>query len=503
MRLDGQRETPINRCHDERARLMFDFRPAGHVIGRLVLGLGLVMFVPTILDWYDGNGHWLVFGQSALITILAGSAMTLACANSAGSGISLRQAFVMTTGIWTILPLFGALPFVLGVTGAGFTDAVFEAMSGLTTTGATVFSGLETLPRGILLWRGLLQWFGGIGIIVVALVVLPQLRVGGMQIFRSEDVDNLGNILPRVAETSRSVAWIYLLLTVMCAVSYQWSGLGEFDAVVHAMTTVATGGFANTDASFANLGPGPEYVGMLFMLLASLPFIRYMQLFRGHAGPFIKDSQTHAFLLVATVVVALLTIWQLVTAPAGNELAFRKAAFNGISILTGTGYVSDDYGRWGGFAVSMFFLVGLIGGCAGSTSCSIKIFRYQLLFSLVVTQIRRLHSPHGVFVPKYAQRKVGEDVIASVMAFFFLFMLSLTVLAISLGMTGLDMITSMSGAVAALANIGPGLGPVIGPTGNYSGINDTAKWLLAAGMLIGRLELMVVFVLFTTEFWRR
>ncbi len=482
---------------------MFDFRPAGHVIGRLVLGLGLVMFVPTFLDWFDGHGNWLALGQSALITIVAGSAMTLACANSAGTGISLQQAFVMTTGIWTVLPLFGALPFVLGSTESGFTDAFFEAMSGMTTTGATVLSGLDSLPRGILLWRGILQWFGGIGIIVVALVVLPQLRVGGMQIFRTEGVDNLGNILPRAAETSRSVAWVYLMLTVMCAVSYQWSGLGEFDAVVLAMTTVATGGFANTDASFRNLGAGPEYVAMLFMLLASLPFIRYMQLFRGRAGPFFKDSQIHAFLLIAIGIVAILTVWQLAMTQAGNETAFRKAAFNGISILTGTGYVSDDYGQWGGFAIAMFFFIGLIGGCAGSTSCSIKIFRYQLLFSLVVTQIRRLHSPHGVFVPKYAHRKVGEDVITSVMSFFFLFMLSLAVIAIALGMTGLDMTTSMSGAVAALANIGPGLGSIIGPTGNYAGINDTAKWILAAGMLVGRLELMVVFALFTTEFWRR
>ncbi len=482
---------------------MFDIRPAGHVVGRLVMVLGCTMFLPAMVDFIDGNGHWPAFAQSALLAILVGSAMAFACANSTAAGLSMQQTFFLTTGIWLILPLFGALPFWLGATEARFVDAFFEAMSGLTTTGATVFSGLDELPRGLLLWRGLLQWFGGIGIIVVALVVLPQLRVGGMQIFRAEGMAGFENILPRAAEMLRSVAWIYVALTSVCAVAYSWAGLGDFDAIVHAMTTIATGGFANSDQSFAVFGPGPEYVAMLFMLLACLPFIRYMQFVRGEAGAFLHDSQVRVFLAVAITLVAVLAAWRLLSGAVDPETALRKAAFNGISILTGTGYASDDYEQWGGFPVTIFLLAGLIGGCAGSTTCSVKIFRYQLLFSLVLTLVRRLHSPHGVFVPKYAHRKVGEDVISSVMAFFVMFIVSLAVLAVGLAMTGLDTITAISGSVAALANIGPGLGTEIGPAGNYSGINDTAKWMLAAGMLVGRLELMVVFVLFTGNFWRR
>jgi len=328
------------------------------------------------------------------------------------------------------------------------------------------------------------------------------LRVGGMQIFRTEGFDTFGKILPRAATISRSISSIYLGLTLACMVGYSFAGLGLFDAGVHAMTTIATGGFANYDSSFGDLGAGVEYVGVIFMLLAALPFVRYVQLLAGSAVPLVSDSQIRVFFITAVTVVFILFLWQFFKMQEVSEYAFRKAAFNGVSILTGTGYASSDYGLWGSFPVTFFFLIGLIGGCAGSTTCSIKIFRFQLLFASIKAQIQRIHSPNGVFEPKYNRRKVGQDVMSSVMAFLMFFMLSLAVLSVGLGMTGLDMVTSISGAASALANIGPGLGPEIGPAGNYAGLNDIAKWLLAAGMLIGRLELMAVFVLFTANFWR-
>lgn len=481
---------------------MFDIRPAAYVIGLLVVVLGATMVLPMLMDIYDGNGEWRVFGLSALITCLTGGSIALACANSSGQGLTIQQTFLLTTGVWVVLPIFGAMPFWLGATDASLVDGFFEAMSGLTTTGATVFTGLSDLPRGLLLWRGLMQWFGGVGIIVVAMVFLPLLRVGGMQIFRTEGFDTFGKILPRAATISRSISSIYLGLTLACMVGYSFAGLGLFDALVHAMTTIATGGFANYDTSFGDLGIGTEYVGAVFMLLAALPFVRYVQLLSGSAAPLFQDSQIRVFILIALAVVSILFLWQLAQLDELTEYSFRKAAFNGVSILTGTGYASADYGSWGSFPVTFFFLIGLIGGCAGSTTCSIKVFRFQLLFTSIQTQIQRIHSPNGVFYPKYNKRKVGQDVMSSVMAFLMFFMLSLAVLSVGLGMTGLDMVTSISGAASALANIGPGLGPVIGPAGNYAGINDTAKWLLAAGMLIGRLELMAVFVLFTANFWR-
>lgn len=481
---------------------MFDLRPAGYVIGMLIIMLGGTMLVPLAVDLAYGNGQGKAFLISAFITCITGAVLAIATENTAAQGLNIQQTFFLTTGVWVVLPLFGALPFVFGATNATYTDAFFEAMSGLTTTGATVFTGLDDLPQGLLLWRGLLQWFGGIGVVVVAMVFLPVLRVGGMQIFRTEGFDTFGKILPRAAEISKSISIIYLTLTGLCSFAYISSGMGAFDAVVHGMTTIATGGFANYDDSFGQLGIGAEYVACLFMVLAALPFVRYVQFVAGSAQPLFRDSQIRAFLVLILLVVAILTVWRFTFVTASIEYAFRKALFNGISILTGTGFASDDYMQWGGFPISLFFLIGLIGGCAGSTACSIKIFRYQLLFASVKAQIQRIHSPNGIFQPRYERRTVSEDVISSVMAFFVLFMVTLAVLSIALGMTGLDAVTSISGAAAAIANIGPGLGAEIGPAGNYAGINTAAKWLIAAGMLVGRLELMAVYVMFTATFWR-
>lgn len=468
----------------------------------LIVALGATMLVPMIADIASGSDHWPVFGLSSLITCLIGSLIALGCANVRRDSLTIQQTFFLTTGVWVILPVFGALPFVMGHTDARFVDAFFEAMSGLTTTGSTVFADLDALPKGLLLWRGLMQWFGGIGVIVVAMVFLPVLRVGGMQIFRTEGFDTFGKILPRAAEISRSIASIYVGLTLACMVSYSLAGMDFFDASVHAMTTIATGGFANYDSSFGEMGAGAEYAAVFFMLAASLPFVRYVQLVGGSFLPLLKDSQIRAFLMTAAGIVLLLVSWQMVFVTGSFELALRKALFNGVSILTGTGYASEDYGRWGSFAVVFFFMIGLIGGCAGSTTCSIKIFRFQLLFASVKTQIQRIHSPSGIFEPRYEHKPVSQDVISSVMSFFVLFLISLAVLSVLLALTGLDMITSISGAATALANVGPGLGAEIGPAGNFANINDSAKWLLSAGMVVGRLELMAVFVLFTVSFWR-
>ena len=481
---------------------MLDLRPVGYVIGLLVAALGVSMLIPMGIDMAMANGHGPAFLESAVFTAVVGGLLALACANAAGGRLSIQQTFLLTTGVWMVLPLFGAVPFLLGATEADFTDALFEAMSGLTTTGSTVLVELETLPEGILFWRALLQWYGGIGIIVVAMVFLPELRIGGMQIFRSEGFDTFGKILPRATEIAQRIFVIYFTLTGLCALAYLGFGMSAFDAISHAMTTIATGGFANYDASFGAFGPGVEYAAALFMILAALPFVRYVQLLAGTARPLAVDSQVRVFLTIALVVVAVLTLWLLVTGPQSGEESFRKALFNGVSILTGTGYASADYMAWGAFPVVLFFFIGLIGGCAGSTTCSIKVFRYQLLFSSIKMQVQRIHSPHGVFPPRYQGRAVGEDVLSSVMAFFVLFIVSLGVLSVGLGMTGLDFITSVSGAAAALANIGPGLGDEIGPTGNFAGLNDAAKWLLTAAMLIGRLELMAVYALLTVSFWR-
>lgn len=481
---------------------MFDVRPVGYVLGLLVLVLGVTMLVPLAADLMAGNGHWGAFAEAAAVTFVTGLLLTLACANGVSRGLSIQQTFMLTTGVWLVLPIFGALPFVFGEADARYVDAFFEAMSGLTTTGATVFTGLDGLPRGLNLWRALLQWFGGIGIIVVAMVFLPELRVGGMQIFRSEAFDTMGKILPRATEIAARISVIYLALTALCALTYAVLGMPAFDALVHALTTLSTGGFSSRDASFGAFQGPLEYAAALFMILASLPFVRYIQLVAGTAMPILRDSQVRAYIITIVALVLFLTLYRMIFNDYHWEHGFREAIFNVTSIISGTGYSSVDYQLWGAVPVVLFFFIGLIGGCAGSTSCSIKVFRYQLLFASVSTQVRRLYAPHGIFEPRYEGRPVSEGVLSSVMAFFVLFFVTLGITTVLLALTGLDMVTAVSGAASALGNIGPGLGPEIGPAGNFSGINDSAKWILSAAMLIGRLELMAVFVLFTAVFWR-
>ena len=481
---------------------MIDLRPVGYVIGLLVAVLGLTMVPPMLVDIAEGRGEWQVFAESALITFLVGGLIALACQNGVKEGLTLQQTFILTTGVWVALPLFGALPFMMGATEARFVDAFFEAMSGLTTTGSTVFSGLDVLPKGILLWRGILQWLGGIGIVVVAMVFLPELRVGGMQIFRSEGFETMGKILPRASAISGQISVIYVGITLACLLTYIALGMSPFDATVHAMTTVSTGGFSTYDASFGHFSGNMEYAASFFMILAALPFVRYVQMVNGDSKSLFYDTQVRTFIGVIAVLVGAAFLVLRTIFPHHWEQSLREALFNIVSIISGTGYASVDYMSWGGFLIALFFFLGLIGGCAGSTACSIKIFRWQILFASIRAQMRKIHSPHGVFVPRFDGRRIGEDVLSSVMSFFLFFVVSLGVLSVGLGLTGLDFITSVSGAATALANIGPGLGDTIGPAGNFAPLNDAAKWMLSIAMLVGRLELLAVYAMLTVTFWR-
>ncbi|MFU8862823.1 MAG: TrkH family potassium uptake protein [Rhodobacterales bacterium] len=481
---------------------MLDLRPVGYVIGLLIAALGLTMVPALFVDLAEGRGEWSVFAISAILTFLTGCLVALACSNGAREGLTLQQTFILTSSVWLVLPFFGAIPFVLGATEARFVDAFFEAMSGMTTTGSTVFSGLDDLPKGLLLWRGTLQWLGGVGIIVVAMVFLPELRVGGMQIFKSEAFETMGKILPRASAIASQISIIYVGLTLACMASYLVLGMNAFDATVHALTTVSTGGFANYDASFGQFAGPMEYVAVVFMVLAALPFVRYVQLLNGTAQPLWRDTQVRWFVGIILGLTVLTAMILTNVFPNHPEQSFREALFNITSIMTGTGYSSVDYMGWGGFLISMFFFIGLIGGCAGSTSCSVKIFRYQILFSSIRAQIRKTQMPHGIFVPRFEGAPITDDVMDSVISFFGFFLLTLGIVAVALSLTGLDFITSVSGAATAIANIGPGLGDEIGPAGNFAGLNDTAKWILCFTMFVGRLELLVVYAVFTVGFWR-
>jgi trk system potassium uptake protein TrkH len=481
---------------------MIDLRPVGHIIGLLLIVLGGSMALPILADIMQESGNWPAFALSAAVTLFVGVGLELACRSERAAELSIRQTFVLTVSIWTVSPIFAALPFVFGAPHATAADAFFEAVSGVTTTGSTVFTGLDAMPHGALLWRAMLQWFGGLGIIVVALAFLPALRVGGMQLFKSEAFDTFGKILPRAGEIAASLSWLYVGLTVACMVVYNGLGMDAFDALCHAMTTIATGGFANSDSSFGSYAPSIEYAAIFFMLVASLPLVRLVQLVAGTARPLIADTQVQTFLGTAAIFVLCVAAFRLIDGQGSFEPVLRKTLFNAVSVMTGTGYASEDYGLWGAFPVMTLFVAGLVGGCAGSATCAIKVFRFQVLAAAIISQVRAIHSPSGVFPPRYEGRTVGDDVISSVMTFFYMFGLTLAVVTVSLSMMGLDGVTAISGAATALANIGPGFGEIIGPAGNFSTLPDEAKWLLSITMLLGRLELISVFVLFTVSFWR-
>lgn len=481
---------------------MFDVRPVGYVIGLLVSVLGAAMLLPMMADWMVGDPHWMVFLETAIITSLCGGLIALACSNSLGRGLNIQQSFLLTTGVWVALPAFGALPFILGTPGASITDAMFESMSGMTTTGATMFVGLDDMPRGTLLWRGLLQWLGGLGIVIVALIFLPVMKVGGMQYFRSEGFDTLGKILPRALDISTGLTQIYIALTALCALVYFLLGMTPFESVVHAFTTIATGGFSTSDRSFALFSGPLEYAGSVFMILATLPFIRYVQLMNGVARPIWEDLQVRAYLRWIGYAIGAILIYRVTVQEADVLVALRETTFNVVTIFSGTGFGSADVTTWGSFSFVVLIVVGMIGGCTSSTGCSVKVFRYLILIEAIKVQMRRIHSPNRVVPVRLGGRPVGDDVMNSVIVLFTVFILTFGLTAVALSMTGLQTQTAITAAWTAVFNIGPAFGPGVGPTGALDAFPTPAKWLMIFAMLLGRLELLAVFVLFLPRFWR-
>jgi trk system potassium uptake protein TrkH len=481
---------------------MIDIRPVANIIGLLVTVLGLLMLLPMALDWQRGEAQWAAFLEAAIITSVLGGFVVLTTNNARTGALTLPQSFLLTSGVWLVLPAFGALPFMIGAPGASFTDAYFEAMSGMTTTGTTAFPALDAMPWGANLWRGMLQWLGGLGIVIVAMIFLPVMKVGGMQFFRSEGFDTLGKILPRAMDISTAMIRVYVGLTVLCGLVYAAVGMTAFDAVMHALTTMSTGGFSNYDASFSVYKGAPEYAASVFMILASLPFIRFVQLVQGDPVPFWRDVQVRAYLRWTGYAIAVIVAYRLARHEAAFWPTLREATFNVVSTFSGTGYVSEDIAKWGHFAFVLLIVVGLIGGCTSSTACSIKVFRYLILFEAIKTQIKRLHSPHRVLAVHFSGRPVEGDVVNSVIAFFTLFILSFGLLIVALSLTGLQTGTAFTAAWTAIANIGPAWGPEISPSGAIDQFPTSAKWLMTWGMYLGRLELMAVLVLFLPRFWR-
>ncbi|MFD2206965.1 TrkH family potassium uptake protein [Kiloniella antarctica] len=480
---------------------MIKFRPVVFVTGILLSIMAIAMIIPAIVDAAAGHPDWRVFATSSALSLSIGICMMLAT-NATWTNLNLREAFVITNFAWLTIAVAGAIPLAFSELELSVTDAFFESMSGITTTGSTVIVGLDTSPPGILLWRGILQWLGGIGIIVMAVAILPILQVGGMQMFRIEAFD-ADKVLPKAAQIATAIAIFYVFITIGAAIVLSLLGMSGFDAIIHAMTSISTGGFSTYDASIGHFdAPSIHWAISGFMILGSIPFILYLRVIRGDLNSLLTDSQVKTFLIILGLSTLAIACWLWQNGDMTFWTAMRLSSFNVISLMTGTGFTSEDYGQWGGFSLSLMFILMFVGGCAGSTTCGMKIFRVQILYATTKAQLNRLIQPNGIFFPTYNNEPIPESVSNSVMSFFFLFAVSFVLLAVGLGAFGLDFITAISGAATAIANVGPGLGDIIGPAGNFQTIPDGAKWLMSAGMLLGRLELFTILVMILPRFWR-
>ena len=472
------------------------------LIGILLIVLGISMLAPYSMQIiFDENSHSFI--SSAFVTIFIGILFVLANLDKEFK-LTLRQTFLFSTLAWFMVAIFGSLPFLLSPKEFTFSEAFFESMSGITTTGATIITNLDDSPKSILLWRAIMQWLGGIGIVVMAITILPLLKVGGMQLFKMEGPDTTEKILPRTIEVAAIIISTYIILTILCGFFYWLFGMSIFDSISHAMTTIATGGFSTHNDSIGFFkSSNIEIIASVFIVLGSIPFISYLKFVQGNKKIFFQDVQIKGLIYLLLISVLIMFFYLLLINYESNILdKVRISSFNVISILSGTGYVTDDFGLWGKFSLIFFLFLMFVGGCAGSTACGIKIFRLQMLIIFLKNQIKKLIYPNSIIINKYNNQKISDPFINSVIVFIFSFLFIFLIIAMLLSISGLDFLTSISGAASAISNVGPGLGEMIGPNGNYKTIPDLSKWILSIGMLLGRLELFAVLVLFFPSFWR-
>lgn len=478
------------------------FQIVGFTLGILIGIVGLAELAPALLDWLDGHPNAHVFFLNAVVCLFFGGSLVIVN-GSFEKKMTLREAFLLTTLSWVTIAFFAALPFYQSDLDISFADAYFEAMSGFTTTGSTVLSGLDGMSRGILFWRSLIQWIGGMGIVGFAIVFLPFLRVGGMQLFQTESSDRSDKIMPRSGAVVAAIFRVYCLLTVLCIATYYVLGMGWFDAINHAMTTIPTAGFSTYDKSFGHFeNPALFYAASFYMLLGSLPFVLFVKLMYQGRFDFWRDEQVRALLLIVAGIVGVMTLWFWAVSGNSLEFCFRHSLFNLVSVISTTGYASMDYMQWGSFAVMAFLMATYIGATAGSTSGGPKTMRLIIAAKVVNRQIKTLLYPNGVFVLRYQGKILDRGIVVSTLAFLSFYVICNAVVTVALAITGLDFISAISGAATAVGNVGLGAGDVIGPAGNFSSFPESAKWIMAFAMMVGRLEIMTVFVLFSFAYWK-
>ncbi len=482
--------------------MIIHLRPIFFILGLVLSKIALFMYLPTLLALFTGTQGFQDFAAAVVITHIVALGCIRYGKKQIAQKLGIRDMFVLTTLVWLIGSAFAALPFVF-INHISFTDAYFETMSGITTTGSTVLSGLEHMAPSILLWRSTLQWLGGIGFIVMAVAILPMLNVGGMRLFQTESSDWSDKSAPRAKSVAIHIMGVYIILTMLCFAGYRFTGMNNFDAINFAFTTLSTGGYAPTDSSMNNVTNTAHWIATLFMFAGGLPFLLFIQsLYQKKPQLLLQDAQVKGFTRLVLFSGLAIALWLTFKNDWGFFDALRVSLFNVVSVVTTTGFGLDDFTAWGAFPTIIFAFLLLAGGCSGSTAGGMKIFRFQIAFALLKKQIMLLIHPSGVFVQRYNGRTVNDDIIRSVVAFFLTFIATIIVIAALLGGIGLDPITAITGAITAVANVGPGLGNIIGPTGNFASLPDIAKWLLSLGMLMGRLEILTILVLCFPAFWR-
>ncbi len=481
---------------------MFNLKPIALVSGTVICAVGFFLFIPLITEIIYKTESWQSYAVPILLYLIVGGSLVITNRNI-DLKISLKEAFIITVLSWLLLTFLCAVPFLYTKVSLGIVDALFESMSGVTTTGATTLNNLESLPKGILIWRAFLQWLGGIGIVVIALFILPFLRIGGMQLFHLEGDDPYDKSLPKISSVIKKIFIIYLTMTISLIFLYYIFGMVLFDAIAHSFTTISTGGFSTHDKSFAFFNNDKILlVAIIFMIIGSLPFLVLVQTSNKNLFAIFKDHQVRVFIFILSIAIILIFYFANNYIDGNYLNKIVAVSFNTISIISGTGYISENFENWGNYASVLFLLLMFIGGCAGSTTGGLKVFRFQILFKYINLHLRKMLKPHSIIAGRFNGKKINETTFESVMIFFFAYIMTFSASALFLSFSGLDFLTCISASASAISNVGPGLGDIIGPEGNFSSLSSYSKLVLTSTMFLGRLEMLTIFVLILPSFWK-
>ena len=466
------------------------------------LYLSTAMLIPAMVDLYYGDPHWSVFTVSA--AMVGGLSITAAMATRGPPpAFSKRMGFLLVNVLWAVFSLVGAIPLFFSELDLTFAQALFESVSAITTTGSTVLVGLDDMAPGLLVWRSLLQWLGGIGIVALGLFVLPFLRVGGGSFFKRESSDIGDKPFARIATFTRAFVAIYVAITLICMIAYDVFGMSHFDALNHALTTIATGGFSTHDASFAYFDSyALRWIATFFMTVCSLPFSILIVFFIKGRLDALRDPQILVFLGYLAAFAIAAALYNHLRNGVDLPLALSHSFFNFSSILSTTGYASEDYTLWGPFAVAAAYFATFMGGCSGSTAGGIKAYRFVILFNIIMNGLKKLIYPNAVYSVRYGNQIVDADTQRAVFLFFSAYIFIWVIGSLAMALAGYDFATASSAVITALSNVGPGIGSLIGPAGNFSMMQDPELYVLSLAMLLGRLEVLTVMVLLVPMFWR-